>query len=656
MAYLETASYVDSVAYAAVAQWAATHAYSVGNIVRQLTAPTAGNERCYVCIAAGTSGSTEPTWAASNVNRGNIVTDGSTVKWIECTGLPVLNGDSVNVNKWRASAGSLNPGWIITNTAATHYFICTTAGSGGTTTEPSWNTTAGGTTTDGNGSAVWTCLGPISSFTAMWAAPHGRLLRICDGNIGYWLLNAGMTLFVGDDHAESNSAGTNYAPGYTCSIVCVDHTTAVPPSSANLKTTASITSTAGSQTFISATSCYVYGIQYTIGANLVINVASGGARSRFEKCLFAVGSGFTGMFIFGDGANTPVELKDCSFSIANWPSGNCGFRFSGTVRVENGVFTATVGTGSGSPLLCGTTGSAPVLEGCDFSGVPNTQYLLGSIGGTPAQCSWLIKDSVIPAGMGIYGGVTHLPTQDNQFIDLNRVDSGVAYYRNERYNIVGQLTTSSSIVRSSGASDGSTPVSHQVITNSSTDNIRRVFNALPLATWNSVTGTNRNVTLYGIINDSRVPNNDELWFDAEYLGSATSPKGSYVRGGKSNILAAGSALTADSTSAWDSAATARANTTAYVIGNAIKTASNAGRVFFCTIAGTSAGSEPGGYATAVDGGSVTDGGATFRAGCRFSQTLTLSSPQPQQAGYLYAYPKVGRASTTYYIDPKIYLS
>jgi hypothetical protein len=162
------------------------------------------------------------------------------------------------------------------------------------------------------------------------------------------------------------------------------------------------------------------------------------------------------------------------------------------------------------------------------------------------------------------------------------------------------------------------------------------------------------VTVYGVANDSRVPNNDELWFDTEYLGASSSPQASYGRG-RALPLATGSALTAD-TSAWDSAATARANTTAYVVGNAIKVASNSGRIFFCTTAGTSAGSEPGGYASAVDGGSVTDGSAVFRAGCRFKQTLTLSSPQPAQPGYLYAYPKLGRASQTYFLDPKLTLS
>jgi hypothetical protein len=59
-----------------------------------------------------------------------------------------------------------------------------------------------------------------------------------------------------------------------------------------------------------------------------------------------------------------------------------------------------------------------------------------------------------------------------------------------------------------------------------------------------------------------------------------------------------------------------------------------------------------GYGSAIDGSAVVDGTVTMRAGCRFSQTLTLNSPQPSQRGYAYAYPRIGRAAT-YFIDPLV---
>ena len=162
------------------------------------------------------------------------------------------------------------------------------------------------------------------------------------------------------------------------------------------------------------------------------------------------------------------------------------------------------------------------------------------------------------------------------------------------------------------------------------------------------------MTLHGIVNAAAVPNNDDIWCDVEYLGSASSPLASFATCTKANNLATGTALTADSTSAWDSQGPARQNSHAYVVGNSITVASNAGRRFWCTTAGTSAGSEPSGgsgYSSAVDGGSVTDGTAVFRAGCRFTMAVTLSAPQPQLAGYLRAIVRAAKATTTWYVDP-----
>jgi hypothetical protein len=179
---------------------------------------------------------------------------------------------------------------------------------------------------------------------------------------------------------------------------------------------------------------------------------------------------------------------------------------------------------------------------------------------------------------------------------------------------------------------------------------------MPLPEWNTVLSTNRVVTLYGVWNSASLPNNDQIWIEARYLGSALTPMGSFATETKANNLAAGTALTADSVSKWDSGLTARANTTAYVVGNTISVADNSGRVFFCTTSGTSAGSEPAGFASAVDGGSVTDGTAVFRAGTRFSLTVTLSSPQPAITGYIYIYVYAALASSTFWIDPKVALA
>ena len=148
--------------------------------------------------------------------------------------------------------------------------------------------------------------------------------------------------------------------------------------------------------------------------------------------------------------------------------------------------------------------------------------------------------------------------------------------------------------------------------------------------------------MYGIINAAAVPNNDQIWLECEYLGSSATPIGSFINNSKANNLASGVGLTAD-TSAWDSNVSARLNSHAYTSGQTMTVGD--GRVYFCTTSGTSNSSLPAGYASNTDGGSVTDGTAHFRAGCRFSMSNTFT---PALAGQINCKVKAAQASTTFY--------
>lgn len=80
--------YVSSVGWTAVAQFAVTTAYTVGNLVRQLAAPTVNNERVFRCTTAGTSAGAEAAW---NLNNGNTTTQGTAV-FTEVTGKETFQG------------------------------------------------------------------------------------------------------------------------------------------------------------------------------------------------------------------------------------------------------------------------------------------------------------------------------------------------------------------------------------------------------------------------------------------------------------------------------------------------------------------------------------------------------------------------------------
>lgn len=97
--------YASSVKWAALATWAATTAYSVGNIVKRTNT---GTPRAYRCEVAGTSGGTEPTW---NTNANTTTTDNG-ITWRCISTVSSYGWDSVlptvGFVKAMANTGSLD--------------------------------------------------------------------------------------------------------------------------------------------------------------------------------------------------------------------------------------------------------------------------------------------------------------------------------------------------------------------------------------------------------------------------------------------------------------------------------------------------------------------------------------------------------------------
>lgn len=86
--------YVSSTAYAAVPQWTASTAYTIGQFVRALAAP-GNNTYVYRCTTAGTTAASEPSWSGGN----NATTTSGTATFTNVTGQSVYG--------WSAAAGML---------------------------------------------------------------------------------------------------------------------------------------------------------------------------------------------------------------------------------------------------------------------------------------------------------------------------------------------------------------------------------------------------------------------------------------------------------------------------------------------------------------------------------------------------------------------
>ncbi len=588
--------------YYAVTKWATGATIAAGALRRQLTAPAVGSERVFVAIVGGaTHATTEPTWV---ITRGGKTTD-NTVTWQECTGASAVNGDLTNTPTWsvaKAISSAVTLGAIIQRNNSASYWICSTAGSTGAS-EPAWsNNTAGTTQTDST--VTWTCLGVIGNFTG-GQAPHARLANACTAT---WFA-VGNTVYVGDNHAESQTTAITITPALSSTtigkILCHNHSGSYPPTSANLAITATISTTAAAAINFtpSGGGIYIYGISFIagVGVSTTTNMVftPNQAFYYFDNCLFKIASTFAGgaFLQINSGGNSGVVIWN-----------NCTVYFGGIGTVLDVGISQFIwqNTGqilaSGSSVPTGLFGSASsgrlssiILEALDLSQITTTLFALGSA--TVLMGNWLVKDCKLNASVTIFSsGLVFGATAQ-----VIRSDSSGTAYKSARYAYEGAETTEASITRVGGAADPTGQAQSRKIVSSANALWLRPFKAEPYAVWNPTTAANVTVTVYGTINSGSLPNNDDIWIEVEYLGSSATPLGTIVNTTKASLLAANAVVASDGSSSWN-------------------------------------------------------GGGSGVGWSPFKLTTTLSSPQPGMAGYVEVRVRAGKASTTYYLDPKIVLS
>lgn len=552
MATVDSVWYVSSVGYTAVPQFAINTAYTVGQIVRQLATPAVGSERAFICSAAGTSAATEGTWT---LTRGAKTSQG-TATFQEISGCAGLNGDLTNTTAWLGVKNiSMSLGQIIKNSAETHYFICFTAGTTGNGSEPTWNTTTGALTNDNT--VGWVCVGPVSNFTTVYGAPHARI----NGAAKSTWAASGNEIFVADNHSETSAAGVYginaFAVGTTLLplvIMSADRNTANPTS-----VTAGATINSTGTFWVSAqynAAYYVswHGITFNAGnaANnnpiYLADVVSG--LVYYDSCTFKLNTTNASSMIYlsGTGAslsqNVSITCRNCTFTL-------------GAAGQSIGVRGGRISVVGGSLTL---TGSAPTrlftaLENCRLTldGFDMTALAGGSLFPTNAGSvtDVTLRNCKLNASTVISGPPNLVGTS----YDMLSMDSSTARYRNERRQYGGTLTTETIIVRTGGATDDTTPISWKVVTTANSSYFAP-FECFPIAIWNNTTGSNVTATVYGIWGGASVPNNDEVWIEVSYMGSASTPVSTVDFSDKKGFFLSAPAAQGSDSSTWGGSTTA----------------------------------------------------------------------------------------------------
>lgn len=463
---------------------------------------------------------------------------------------------------------------------------------------------------------------------------------------------AGDRVWVSQVHAESTAgAVTITMPGTAASptqILC-GNDAAEPPTS--LTTGASVSNSAsGAQTI--AGNGIIRGMTFNVGfstANNLFSAAVGGGETQlFDTCqILFVATGVSAGIVTGATSSTLssfASFKDCTFKFN--ATGQDWLLKHGTLRINGGGIDAT----SADVTQLFTLGGAAIdvaITNFDFSQLANSFALLNSAAWTG---KFVVENCKMPSG---WTETIGRPTSPYALISIVNCDDGDTNYDAKVIQFAGDMFIDTGIYFT--GTDGIklntalVPFSRKIVTTADVDYILSPFRGLPTTYINESTAS-QSVTLEIIHNDAANLTERDIYLEVEYPDTAGSTKFVTLTDNNSTIITASPGDQTTSSADWDDGLTARANSTAYSLGNMYKAATNPGRAFICTTAGTSAGSEPAGIATATDGSAaVTDGTAAFQAMRRQKIAVTFTAAEQGRVKFT---PVVTKASTTVWISGK----
>ena len=355
---------------------------------------------------------------------------------------------------------------------------------------------------------------------------------------------AGDDFWVADDHAETQAtAMTLTSPGTAaspCRIICVRRSGgSVPPASANLRTTATVSTTAASAINFTGFA-YCYGVTFSAGSAANAAGINFGpiipAWWRFEACKLKLSNtSTTSRMTFGTNqtvtddqllelVNTVLEFGSVSQGVAV----RCPFRWWNTASAIAGTVPTTL-------FLTAATGLSGFAElrGVDLSAAGSGKNLVDV---APASYTrYLLERCKLGASVAITTGA--VPGQGGVEVVLINCDSADTNYRYQRTTYQGTITQETTIVRTGGASDGVTPVSRKMVSSANA----KFFSPLesePILFWNETVGSAITVTVE-VVTDNVTLTDAEAWLEVEGLGTSGFPLATFASDRAADILATG---------------------------------------------------------------------------------------------------------------------
>lgn len=357
---------------------------------------------------------------------------------------------------------------------------------------------------------------------------------------------AGDTYYIAHDHAQTQASALTITHKGTAAspdrVLCVDRAGSVPPVAADLRATATITTTgANAITLAVGGVAYVEGIIFNCGTGASTASLTVSNISTYRNCAFNLVTTAAGSQISSaSNVGALTWFYDCTFSFGATgqtivPMG--GFRWIGPAG-SVGVTGATIPTNLFN--MAGGQMSDVEISGVDLSASGSGKTLFVA---TNRFKGARIVNCKLDSAVTVSGTHTAIST----LVDVEACHSTTNAARNERYGYAGTLTTETTIVRTGGASDGTTAYSWKIVP---TANNERHF---PFVTFdggvmNTATGSARTLTVH-VLTDNVTLTDAEIWLEVEYLGSSATPVSTLAHDAPATALTT-AANQATSTEAW----------------------------------------------------------------------------------------------------------
>jgi hypothetical protein len=284
----------------------------------------------------------------------------------------------------------------------------------------------------------------------------------------------------------------------------------------------------------------MYGLTMTVGSganNATITLVSTVAAMQFFKlCKFRIAGTATSTRISVGSASgavgSAVRWRDCD---ARFGNASQGFLIAASFTWEGGSIEAG-GTAITTMLNMGATfrTGTVTISGVDLSNLSSTANLIGStFSGCEARV--ILRDCKLPAS---WSGALFAssPSTAGVRAEMYNCDNADTNYRLWVEDYAGSIKHETTIVRTGGASDGTTGLSWKMATSANAEFPVVRLESPEIVIWNDTAGSTITVTVE-IVHDSQGAGtgsafrDDEIWLEVMAITNSSFPLGQWADNG-----------------------------------------------------------------------------------------------------------------------------